>query len=603
MKKSKPKELIPGNFFMLAGVSLITLYFNSKIQDPFNSPKFWILIVLAMWSVGHIANNIDQLKNSISIRQITTLSLLFVLFMFVATIFTDNKYTAFFGENQRRNGFLTYLSLTIVLLTVVSKFKIDSMRSVYLTSLITGLILGGYGVMQTLGIDFVQWNNPYNSVISTVGNPNFAAAIMAIIAVVNLGPVFTPIFNTSIRIAYGFSVALLLFAIYRSDARQGVISFAVGFGVLFGIWLKEKNRKIGLAFFALLTISGFLSILGMLQIGPLKEFLYKPSVSVRGFYWRAGLSMLKDNPIYGVGIDRYGSYFKEYRDKDYSLNYGFDITSTNAHNTPIQLFATGGLLVGIAYLSLMIAIAYIGLKGLRNSKGNEKLILGSFFSGWLAFQSQSLVSIDNIGISIWGWFLGGVIVVLAKPKNEITLSRKNSLGTIQPLISGSLAMVTLVLVFTLYRGETNMFQTRLRFNPQSETNAAPLKEFAERTINTPLIEPSYKFTSASYLITTGYVQEGMEVLRKLHSSDPRDLEVLRSLGEYEVQLGNNPLAIDYFNQITKLDKWNAQNYLRLGQLYKTTGDFVRMNEMKEIIYSFAASTDVGKSAAIELVNP
>jgi tetratricopeptide (TPR) repeat protein len=164
-------------------------------------------------------------------------------------------------------------------------------------------------------------------------------------------------------------------------------------------------------------------------------------------------------------------------------------------------------------------------------------------------------------------------------------------------------MVTLVLVFTLYRGETNMFQTRLRFNPQSETNAAPLKEFAERTINTPLIEPSYKFTSASYLITTGYVQEGMEVLRKLHSSDPRDLEVLRSLGEYEVQLGNNPLAIDYFNQITKLDKWNAQNYLRLGQLYKTTGDFVRMNEMKEIIYSFAASTDVGKSAAIELVNP
>jgi hypothetical protein len=136
---------------------------------------------------------------------------------------TDNKYTAFFGENQRRNGFLTYLSLTVILLTVIAKFKRNSIHHIYYTSLFTGLILGGYGVMQTLGIDFVKWNNPYNSVISTVGNPNFAAAIMAIVAVVNIGPVFAPIFNKFIRTSFGVSVVLLLFAIYRSDARSNIV--------------------------------------------------------------------------------------------------------------------------------------------------------------------------------------------------------------------------------------------------------------------------------------------------------------------------------------------------------------------------------------------
>ena len=114
MKKSKQKAIVPGNLFMLSGVAAITLYFNSKIQDPFNSPKFWLLVLLAMWSVGHLIINLDQLKANTSARKISIISLFFIFFMLIATIVTDNKYTGFFGENQRRNGFLTYFSLTII---------------------------------------------------------------------------------------------------------------------------------------------------------------------------------------------------------------------------------------------------------------------------------------------------------------------------------------------------------------------------------------------------------------------------------------------------------------------------------------------------------
>ncbi len=155
------------------------------------------------------------------------------------------------------------------------------------------------------------------------------------------------------------------------------------------------------------------AILGMLQIGPLEKFVYKPSVSVRGFYWRAGVEMFKNNPLFGVGIDRYGSYFMQYRELEYPIRYGYEITSSNAHNTFIQFFATGGFLVGLTYLLLLFFILMRGVIGLRTLKEDDRMALAGILSAWIAFQAQSFISIDNVGISIWGWLLGGFIVGLS----------------------------------------------------------------------------------------------------------------------------------------------------------------------------------------------
>ena len=39
-------------------------------------------------------------------------------------------------------------------------------------------------------------------------------------------------------------------------------------------------------------------------------------------------------------------------------------------------------------------------------------------SAWIGFQAQSLISIDNIGIAVWGWLLGGAIIGLSNGINE-----------------------------------------------------------------------------------------------------------------------------------------------------------------------------------------
>ena len=106
-------------WWIFGGCAITTLYFTSKIQDPFNSPKMWIIILISAWLTGHIiANNQKSFKN-IDIKIFASLLGCFLLFGLIAAITTDISYTAFFGENQRRNGFLTYLALIVFMFNVL----------------------------------------------------------------------------------------------------------------------------------------------------------------------------------------------------------------------------------------------------------------------------------------------------------------------------------------------------------------------------------------------------------------------------------------------------------------------------------------------------
>jgi O-antigen ligase len=373
----------------------------------------WILAFVAAWLIGYI---ISFKRIVIMNKNLKTLFFILVAFTgsaLLASVFTDFKYVAVFGDTQRRNGLISYLSLAIVLFSASIFVRAFNIKRLYATTYFVGVITAIYAFMQTNGKDFVKWNNNYNSIIGTLGNPNFAAAVMAVMGVLICASIFITDFKIYIRFFAGALAILLFGLIYRSNARQGLLSYILCVGSFLIIWLYIKNKKLGIVAFSGGIIVFIFSILGMLQIGPLERFLYKPSVSVRGHYWRTGIEMFKHEPLFGVGMDRYGAYFKEFREVSYPLSYGFDITSSNAHNTFIQFFATGGVFLGVSYLILNGYILKRAIFGLKNLSGNNQLLLAGIFSAWIAFHAQSLVSIDNIGISIWVWVLGGSIIGLS----------------------------------------------------------------------------------------------------------------------------------------------------------------------------------------------
>ena len=53
-KNSKLNKEVGPIWFLLISATLITLYFNPSLQDPFNSPKFWLLLLTGSWIVGYL---------------------------------------------------------------------------------------------------------------------------------------------------------------------------------------------------------------------------------------------------------------------------------------------------------------------------------------------------------------------------------------------------------------------------------------------------------------------------------------------------------------------------------------------------------------------
>lgn len=604
--ESRPMQIILFSSF------LITVYFNPALQDPFNSPKFWLLMIFGSWLCGYLLPGFNLKKINNTLR--TNLGLIslcgFILTLFISALMTDFKFTAFFGDSGRRIGFITYLFFAIYMFASYKFITFKYLPILYKTLVAIGLVIIIYGFMQSSGNDFVQWNNPYNSIISTFGNPNFASAAMAMFSVVCFSAIFVSQFSRIFRILCLVFNVMLISLIASSDSRQGLVSYGVGVSVVIVVLVFSKSKKIGIVSFGAFGVIGLLTILGMLQIGPLEKYLYKSSVSVRGYYWRAGFEMLKNNPLSGVGLDRYGVYFKQYRDVGYPLNYGFDITSTNAHSIPIQLAATGGLFVGLFYFLLLVYIFNSGIFSLRNNVGDNRIFIAGIFAAWISYQAQSLISIENIGLGIWGWVLGGVLLGVAKLTRENHSNQNSGLAKIakhnansnltQPLISGIIAFAAIILVSLLYSGDKATIETREYFD---NTNTAQSETFyakADGAFKNSFTDPFYKLVISEMFMQSGDQNRAVEEIIKLNEKDPKNLDYIRSLAMIAEKNNDHNTAIKFRKLIAEYDPWNADNFLLLGLNYKLIGEFTSMNTMLDKIVEIAPNHLIAETAKLQL---
>jgi O-antigen ligase len=530
----------------------------------------------------------------------------YLFFSLMSLVVSYNPLISLFGDNFRRNGFLTFVALSTFFLAAVKYSQFDNLDKILRRIVIIGVITASYSIIQINKKDFVKWSDP-NSIISTLGNTNFAGAAMAIFAIVSFGHIFIKSSNFYYKLFNLVLCILLFYSIQKTNARQAVFIAIIGIFIIILIKIYSFNKKMGLITLLGSLPVGFLAVFGILQIGPLQNLLYKPTVTVRGYYWRAGIEMFKNHPLFGVGIDNYGKFFKEYRESGYSLKYGFGLTSTNAHNIFIQNFATGGIFVGTLYIILQLIILIRAIHLLRNTFGENQTRLSIIIAAWVAYQAQSIISIDNIGLSIWGWLLGGTILGLSinfqpesKPSNNMTnKSLVISWNKVLPSLTFFLASV--IVIVPLYVGERN---TLLANNYAAPKNSDPkvkelFKIYADRALSANFISNDYRNAVVTGLFAMGFDKEALNELIMINKKDPRNLDTLVLIATYYEQTGNYQEAIRYRKEIAKFDPWNAQNYLGLAQLYKVTNDLQNMTLMVDKILSFASSDPIAEVAKKE----
>ena len=393
------------------GSALITIFLISgSVTDPVNAPKLLLL--------GAIGFGIFAVVLQSGFPQLVKLNvpvLMLITFFLVAMISALSLSSLpisqnFYGAYGRNSGFLTYMCLSMVLVGTLAIRVNENFRRILTGLVIAGLVNLAYCLWVISFGDFMAWDNPYGNILGTLGNPNFIGAFLGIFVSVCAAIIFDA--NTALKtrlIFVGISI-VAFFEIVKSHAIQGRVVSALGLGVVLFFLVRSRFSTLVTALYSALFVSlGTLSALGALQVGPLTSIIYKYSVSLRGQYWLAGWNAGMENPIHGVGMDGFGEWYRRARDVQALTTPGVNTVVNAAHNVFMDMFAFGGWPLLLSYTAIVMLGGLSMIRVALRSKAYDPIFV-AISVAWLGYQLQSVISINQIGLAIWGWVLTGALI-------------------------------------------------------------------------------------------------------------------------------------------------------------------------------------------------
>jgi O-antigen ligase len=324
-----------------------------------------------------------------------------------------------YGSFGRNTGLITYLVLLAISISALTLREVSSFKRIIYGLQIAGIINVIYCSWVIAFGDFISWNNPYGNILGLFGNPNFISAFLGIFITTILAMVAAPKASWKIRLV-GVLIALVAFyAVVDSNAIQGIVVTAGGMAIV-GFFAVRSYLKSGVLTYLYSTAVvgvGVLAVFGALQKGPF-TFIYKTSVSLRGAYWNAGITMGMDHPLTGVGMDSYGDWYRRARSENAATVLPGPNTVTNAaHNVVIDFFAYGGFPLLLAYIGMLLLAGIAAFKVIRRMKSYDAIFV-AMFGAWTCYQVQSLISINQVGLALWGWILTGALIAYERATRE-----------------------------------------------------------------------------------------------------------------------------------------------------------------------------------------
>jgi O-antigen ligase len=480
----------------LVGCVVVALLVTpSTSSEPVDLPKMTALVIFAFPMFALTLKNISIFLRQKSFRVIFLLLSSFVFFLAIPFFFADSPWILqFFGAFGRNTGLLTYLALVLIFASGILVTSQEFTRKIYFAIFGTGIISTLYSILQLTKHDPIKWNNPYNAIIGFLGNPDFESSFLGISSVCAVALILKNKTKVTIRLGSIIYLAISAFVIKKSQAQQGLLVFGIGFAFMVLIYLYKSfpgKRKLVHAASIVSSLAGVTVLLGAFKLGPFANIIYKFSVRQRGFYWHAALRMMETHPLTGVGLDSYGDNYFRYRSANAAF-HSMPTQSNAAHNVYLDFAASGGVFLLLAYIALNIYVAYAGFRLIRRSPKFDPYI-SSIFVMWIGYQAQSIISINQIGLAVWGWILGAVIVGLylnngaeksgALP-NEKSTRRRVSKKKIDWAYPSLAFLVALILVLPSFQADHNYRVATVSRNADAVIKAvSQYPEDTDRTLN------------------------------------------------------------------------------------------------------------------------
>ncbi len=427
----------------LVTVTLIVTPFSTI--DPINVPKLAALALFAFMGIAVLFVNLRDVISS-QYRPVLFLSGLFLIDLFAVLFFSGaNISQQLYGTSGRNTGFITYAALLFLLVTSIYASNKSFIKVFSLVSLSIGIFSAIYGGIQFLDKDPIPWVYVYQSkVLGLLGNPNFQSALLGISATIALSLIFTAALKVYWRLGLVLYICFALLVIKETSARQGILNFIAGAGTVILLLLFLKGfKKLTLILSACGAFGFFFTVLALFNQGPLASLIFKSSLIDRAWYWRAAWNMTTTHPFFGVGHDKFGDWYRRMRTPEVSVSNP-SITADTAHNIWFDISSSGGFPLILFYLAILVYVIISIIRVVGRSKKIDIYFVATV-GAWVSYQAQSVVSINQIGLAIWGWVFSGVIIgyelntrerVLVQETNPVEKGRvSNRMRNKKPKIS------------------------------------------------------------------------------------------------------------------------------------------------------------------------
>jgi len=482
--------------------------------------------------------------------------------------------TALFGKYRRFEGFFSFLTYAVVyFLTVQLADRQSRIRSLGRTLMISGIIVAGYGVLQSVGMDPVSWGAklPFevNRSFSTFGNPDLLGGFLIFPLTIAMAMAFSER-QVGWRIFYWVTFLVSVWAWIAASVRGAWIGGTVGIiVVIVAVVLAGTKLKVVDWSFAGLTGLAAAGLVARSMTMPGTVFnvperlasIFKfgeGSALTRFEIWDAAIAATKARPLFGFGADTFRLVFPKYKPLAYVKDAGYLSVADNVHNYPLQLMAGIGIIGFLLLYGIFGFALWLGApNAFARGKGTDRLVVAGFWAATLGYITHLMTGLSVTGSTVFLWM--ALAIIVAPTAREVEFKRPKwgpavgiALSTL--LVVAWVGNVTFVVADNYFlRGQfpqtgedaTKLLKTAIALNPYNDMYRSMLGQ-------------AYQNQMLAWINQANQEQS--------QGTDP-------STSQQQAQLSLQE-AIDSYNETISIVPTEYDNYLFLAGLYNQAGAYI-----------------------------
>jgi O-antigen ligase len=343
----------------------------------------------------------------------------FLVMNIVAYVVSVEPRTSLLGEPLQQVGLTTMIALAVAYAVARISVKVTARLVAFLSvAAIAGTAVALYGVVQLAGLDPVWSGLPRGRVFSSIGQPNWLAALLVMTVPITIAVAATA--NRSVVRYAGFVAVLLqLTVLLATRSRSGYLGLAAiaVIGMVILLRHPRRTRRTPRQLAAVGVVAALLAASPIIGLGRITPEVAPTSLAQRamsvfdvgGFdaqryiaLWKVGAAIAADHPFTGTGQDTYAIMFPQYRDEVLDGTFADHFTAfrpESPHNAYLAIASGTGIPTLLAYVGVIVSSLAVILPR-AGTMGRTRVLLIAIVAAMVLTGSWLFWALMGMGLTI-----------------------------------------------------------------------------------------------------------------------------------------------------------------------------------------------------------